>query len=144
MGQEYPVLALTGWAVAAGLHRLDGDDFFPGAPERECQRLADPGLAHARSGAGDEDSHGRRLLAHPTLRQLPSLHQEPGKRSRAAKSKFPDIFSDDAMPTLTRWFIKTALVYFVTALALVPGCRAAPLSRLCPCFRCYGRRISIS
>ena len=31
---------------------------------------------------------------------------------------FPDVFSHDSMPTLTRWFIKTALVYFVTALAL--------------------------
>jgi heme/copper-type cytochrome/quinol oxidase subunit 1 len=31
---------------------------------------------------------------------------------------FPDIFSDDTMPTLTRWFIKTALFCFITALAI--------------------------
>jgi uncharacterized membrane protein len=40
--------------------------------------------------------------------------------------------TDDAMPTLTRWFIKTALVYFVTALAIGAAMQSRPLVTALP------------
>jgi hypothetical protein len=45
---------------------------------------------------------------------------------------FPGAFSEDVMPTLTRWFIKTALVYFVTALVLGAAMQSRPLVTALP------------
>ena len=44
----------------------------------------------------------------------------------------PTVFSHDAMPPLTRWFIKTALFYCVTALALGAAMQSRPLVTALP------------